>query len=256
MGLGVHVVTPNKKAFSGPRDQFDDIYRLQRQRDLRVHCLHETTVGAGLPIINTLQGLLAAGDEVVSIEGIFSGTLSYIFNEFSTAQAGSKSFAGIVSVAKESGFTEPDPRDDLNGVDVARKVTILGRICGFDVGVDSLPIHNIVPEALRGCATGDEFMQKLPEFDATFAEMNAAAAAESCVLRYVGVVAPGGKCAVKLQKYPYSHPFASLKGSDNIIAFTTKRYPNPLIVQGAGAGADVTAQGAFADIVALAKITC
>lgn len=257
MTLGVHVVTPNKKAFSGAQKLFNSIYSIQRQPS-RVHCFHETTVGAGLPIIGTLQGLLAAGDEIVSIEGIFSGTLSYIFNEFSTPNKDAKPglFSSIVATAKANGYTEPDPRDDLNGLDVARKVTILGRICGLDVSLETLPIDNVVPEPLRSCETAEDFMAKLPEFDKTFEEMNAKAANDGHVLRYVGVVSPGGKCAVKLGRYPFTHPFASLKGSDNIIAFKTKRYPNPLIVQGAGAGAEVTAQGAFGDIINLAKIAC
>jgi len=142
----------------------------------------------------------------------------------------------------------------LNGVDVARKVTILGRLSGLDLDLASLPIENIVPEALRGVPSADDFLARLPEYDAHFAKLNEDAKKDGSVLRYVGVVDANGGSCVKLMRYPASHPFASLKGSDNIIAFYTETsFPtNPLVVIGAGAGAGVTAFGIFADIL---KIT-
>ncbi|KND01989.1 homoserine dehydrogenase [Spizellomyces punctatus DAOM BR117] len=246
---GLHVVTPNKKAFSGDLGLWKKI--TENKKSL---VYHESTVGAGLPILSTLKDLVETGDEIVRIEGIFSGTLSYIFNNFSSTAGSSGQFSKTVTVAKELGYTEPDPRDDLNGMDVARKVVILGRVAGIDLDLSTLPVENIVPEALRGVPTADEFMSKLPTFDDHFEQLNQAALKENSVLRYVGLVDPNGNSSVKLMKYPASHPFASLKGSDNIIAFTTKRFPNPLIVQGAGAGAAVTAFGMFADVLKIARI--
>ncbi|KAJ3358051.1 hypothetical protein HDU83_000108 [Entophlyctis luteolus] len=262
---GLHVVTPNKKGFSGPASLFDAIRDGQRTGGSigkRPLVFHESTVGAGLPIISTLTDLVETGDEIVKIEGIFSGTLSYIFNNFSTATAPANppKFSDIVNVAKEKGYTEPDPRDDLNGMDVGRKVVILGRVAGLPLSLDTLPIENIVPEPLRAIASASEFMAKLPEFDHHFAAMNEKARANGRVLRCVGVVDPIHGSSVKLAElsdvnsflYDSAHPFASLKGSDNIIAFTTRRFPSPLIVQGAGAGAAVTAFGMFSDVLKIA----
>ncbi|KAI8614621.1 homoserine dehydrogenase-domain-containing protein [Chytriomyces sp. MP71] len=254
---GVHVVTPNKKGFSGPMPLFNAIKEAQEtggKSGSRPIALHEATVGAGLPIISTLNDLVETGDEIVKIEGILSGTLSYIFNNYSVAGGASgHKFSDIVNVAKEKGYTEPDPRDDLNGMDVGRKVTILGRVAGIPLNLETLPIENIVPEPLRAVASAEEFMKRLPEYDDHFAALNAAAAAKGRVLRCVGVVDPREGSSVRLAEYDASHPFASLKGSDNIIAFTTRQFPNPLIVQGAGAGAAVTAFGMFSDILKIAK---
>ncbi|KAI9480066.1 Homoserine dehydrogenase [Coemansia sp. RSA 1821] len=247
LSKGLHVVTPNKKAFSGDISLFRKIQELTTPQGPSVY--HEATVGAGLPVLSTLNDLVRTGDKIIKIEGIFSGTLSYLFNNFSVPGATQK-FSECVSVAKASGYTEPDPRDDLNGMDVARKVTILGRVAGQDLALDTLPVENIVPDALRSVSSADEFMSRLPEFDEHFKKLNDEALASGSVLRYVGMVdGVGGQSSVKLARYPLDHPFASLKGSDNIIAFTTERFSNPLIVQGAGAGAAVTAFGIFADLI-------
>ncbi|KAI8847148.1 homoserine dehydrogenase-domain-containing protein [Chytridium lagenaria] len=253
---GIHIVTPNKKGFSGPISLFDEIKALTKPKPgVRYPlALHESTVGAGLPLLSTLNDLVETGDEIVKVEGIFSGTLSFIFNNFSVAGSGPKpKFSEIVKAAKEKGYTEPDPRDDLNGMDVARKVVILGRLSGVPLTLESLSIENIVPEALRGVPSSDAFMAQLPDFDEYFSKLNDEALARGEVLRCVGVVDPKGGSCVKLLGYPLSHPFASLKGSDNIVAFTTKRFPNPLIVQGAGAGAAVTAFGMFSDVLKVAS---
>ncbi|KAI8891742.1 homoserine dehydrogenase-domain-containing protein [Globomyces pollinis-pini] len=249
----VHLVTPNKKGFSGNINLFESIIKTSKESNTFAH--HEATVGAGLPIISTLQDLVATGDEIVKIEGIFSGTLSYIFNRFSQIGGEELLFSEVVGQAKELGYTEPDPRDDLNGMDVARKVVILGRVTGLKLSTDTLAIENIVPNALRAIPDANTFMAQLPNFDNYFADLNREALKENSVLRYVGVVDPKGASSVALKRYPSSHPFASLKGSDNIIAFTTKRFPNPLIVQGAGAGAAVTAFGMFSDILKIARTT-
>ncbi|KAF9429699.1 hypothetical protein BGZ76_001139 [Entomortierella beljakovae] len=253
---GFHVVTPNKKAFSGDLALYKKIKELTSQPG-SPHVYHESTVGAGLPVINTLNDLVNTGDKIVKIEGIFSGTLSYIFNNFSTLDPSAKpvKFSEVVSVARDLGYTEPDPRDDLNGMDVARKVIILGRVAGLDLTQESIQVENIVPELLRGLSP-QEFMAKLPEFDSHFEKLNQEAIQNGQVLRYVGLVDPvNGKSGVTLARYPASHPFASLKGSDNIIAFTTERFPSPLIIQGSGAGAAVTAFGIYSDILKIVERT-
>lgn len=246
---GVHLITPNKKANSGPLDQYLRLRELQRKS--YTHYFYEATVGAGLPIVSTLRGLLETGDKVQQIEGIFSGTLSYIFNGFS----GAKAFSEIVKEAKEAGFTEPDPRDDLSGTDVARKVIILARECGMRLELEDIPVQSLVPGPLQDVTTAEEYMRRLPEFDAEMEARRAEAEETGQVLRYVGVVdAVSNEGRVELRKYPTSHAFAQLSGSDNIIAFTTQRYQRqPLIVRGPGAGAEVTAGGVFCDMLRLAS---
>ncbi|KAG5559655.1 hypothetical protein RHGRI_009249 [Rhododendron griersonianum] len=257
---GIHVITPNKKANSGPLDQYLRLRALQRQS--YTHYFYEATVGAGLPIISTLQGLLETGDKILQIEGIFRlvtcisqltyiGTLSYIFNNF----IGTQSFSEVVVEAKEAGYTEPDPRDDLSGMDVARKVIILARESGLKLELSDIPIESLVPEPLRVCASAEEFLQQLSQFDQDMANKRQDAEDAGEVLRYVGMVdVVNQRGAVKLGRYKKDHPFAQLSGSDNIIAFTTERYKQqPLIVRGPGAGAQVTAGGIFSDILRLAS---
>ncbi|KAK9167713.1 hypothetical protein Scep_002904 [Stephania cephalantha] len=246
---GIHIITPNKKANSGPLDQYLKLRALQRRS--YTHYFYEATVGAGLPIISTLRGLLETGDQILRIEGIFSGTLSYIFNNF----VGKKAFSEVVSEAKQAGYTEPDPRDDLSGTDVARKVIILARESGMKLELSDIPVQSLVPEPLRAIASTEDFMQKLPEFDQDLATKRNDAESAGEVLRYVGVVdVVNSKGLVELRRYKNDHPFAQLSGSDNIIAFTTTRYKEqPLIVRGPGAGAQVTAGGVFSDILQLAS---
>jgi aspartokinase/homoserine dehydrogenase 1 len=245
------VITPNKKFNSEDIHRYQELKKLLRS-SLHVRYFYEGTVGAGLPVIITLQQLLATGDKIKKIEGIFSGTLSYIFNTFGT---NSQTFSEVVIAAKNAGYTEPDPRDDLAGMDVARKVTILARECGLELELDSVPVDSLVPEPLRSCETAEEFLQKLPEFDKDMKEiLDDAAKAGECI-RFVGMVDPLEKtAAVKLHRYPKDHPFAQLRGSDNIISFTTERYSQqPLIIRGPGAGAEVTAGGVFADLLRLSS---
>jgi len=248
MAQGHHIVTPNKKLGSGPLDQYQAVRALQRES--YIHFFYEGTVGAGLPVLSTLKHLRETGDKVLRIEGILSGTLSYIFNTFGDG----RTFSAIVGDAKAKGYTEPDPRDDLNGTDVARKVAILARECGLGVELGDIPVESLVPGPLRAVASGADYMARLPEFDGEMATRLKEAEASGEVLRYVGVVdVQGGKGSVELRRYPKAHPFAQLQGSDNIIAFTTARYfKQPLIVRGPGAGADVTAGGVFSDLLRLA----
>ncbi|PWA35901.1 bifunctional aspartokinase/homoserine dehydrogenase I [Artemisia annua] len=246
---GIHVITPNKKANSGPLDKYLKLRALQRQSF--THYFYEATVGAGLPIMHTLRDLLQTGDKIIKIEGIFSGTLSYIFNSFVDTRA----FSEVVVEAKAAGYTEPDPRDDLAGTDVARKVIILARECGLKLELSDIPVQSLVPDPLKETASVDDFMQQLPSFDADIAAKRKAAEDAGEVLRYVGVVdVKNQKGTVELRRYNKQHPFAQLSGSDNIIAFTTERYnKQPLIVRGPGAGAEVTAGGVFSDLLRLAS---
>ncbi|PYH42380.1 homoserine dehydrogenase [Aspergillus saccharolyticus JOP 1030-1] len=253
---GISIVTPNKKGFSSDLGLWKNIFAAAAEGNALVY--HESTVGAGLPVISTLRDLVATGDEVTRIEGVFSGTLSFLFNTFAPAAgsaAGAK-WSEVVAQAKELGYTEPDPRDDLNGMDVARKLTILARIAGLEVqGPDAFPVESLIPEELAGVpSTAEgivEFMKRLPEFDGQMTAVKEQAEKEGKVVRYVGSVDVGKKeVRVGLQKFDKDSAIAGLKGSDNIISFYTKRYgANPLIVQGAGAGGDVTAMGVSADLI-------
>ncbi|KAG8745241.1 hypothetical protein FRC12_014620 [Ceratobasidium sp. 428] len=257
LSAGIDVVTPNKKAYSSDLGLYTRIKEASVRSGARY--LNESTVGAGLPIISTLKDLIATGDKITKIEGVLSGTLSYIFNEYSKPGGGDTDFSSIVKVAREKGYTEPHPGDDLNGADVARKLTILSRMIpelasALPQGYKSVSITSLVPDALKDVSSGDEFIARLPEFDAQQARLRDEAAKEGKVLRYAGVVdVKSGTIKAALEKYPVDHPFATaLGGSDNIIAFHTERYsPRPLIVQGAGAGAAVTAMGVVSDLLKL-----
>ena len=247
LSRGIHVITPNKKAFSSA---FENYQALQEAADRgSSHCFYEATVGAALPVISTLCDLIHTGDEVRSIRGIFSGTLAYLFNVYD----GSTPFSEIVRVAKESGYTEPDPRDDLSGMDVARKLTILARELGQNIEIGDFPVQNLVPEALRDC-TIEEFLEKLPEYDDAMKTLYKQAATDNKQLRYVAMLDAGGTASVGLQPVDKTHPFCNINLTDNIVQFETERYSdNPLVIQGPGAGPDVTAAGVFADLLRLAN---
>ncbi|EGS19889.1 homoserine dehydrogenase-like protein [Thermochaetoides thermophila DSM 1495] len=248
---GIHIVTPNKKAFSSSYTLWTDIFSAAAESGAKVY--HESSCGAGLPIISTLHDLVDTGDEVTKIEGVFSGTMSFLFNSFSPVSgASSATWSAEVRRAKELGYTEPDPRDDLNGLDVARKLTILARIAGLPVeSPTSFPVQSLIPKELESCSSGDEFLERLPEFDAQMEEVKAEAEREGKVVRFVGSIDVVKKeVKVGVEKFDRAHPIAQLKGSDNIISFYTKRYgTNPLIVQGAGAGGEVTAMGVTSDLL-------
>ena len=247
LSRGIHVITPNKKAFSGP---FENYRALQAAADRgSAHYFYETTVGAALPVITTLCDLIHTGDEVHSVQGIFSGTLAYLFNVYD----GSRPFSDIVREAKENGFTEPDPRDDLSGMDVARKLTILARELGESIEIGDFPVQNLVPEALRDCSI-DEFLARLPEYDDDIEAMYRDAANEGRRLRYVARFEAGGDASVGLEAVDADHPFCNINLTDNIVQFKSDRYSaNPLVVQGPGAGPEVTAAGVFADLLRLAN---
>jgi len=250
LAAGIHIITPNKKANSDSTALYTAIRDAQQR--LNTHFFYEANVGAGLPIISTIRDLLRTGDTFTRIEGIFSGTLSYIFNEFTP----DTTFSSIVTRAATEGYTEPDPRDDLAGTDVARKVVILAREIGITVELADVAVESLVPAELADTAavSVEEFTRRLPEFDDGLTAMAAEAATAGELLRYVGVIdVPAKKCTVELRRYRADHPFGRLQGSDNIVSFHTRRYDaQPLVIQGPGAGAAVTAAGVFADLLRLA----
>ncbi len=243
---GLHIVTPNKKAHSASLNQYDALHHLRRKHN--VHFLYETTVGAGLPVIETVRDLRQTGDDIYSIEGIFSGTLAYLFNVFD----GSRPFSEIVRAARDSGYTEPDPRDDLSGLDVARKVIILGREMGMRIALEDLQIESLVPEGLQDGSIED-FLTALPAHDEAMRARCEQAQAAGKVLRYVGRLSAQG-ASVQLEALPDDHPFARINLTDNVVRYESRRYSeNPLVVQGPGAGPEVTAAGVFADVLRLAS---
>ncbi|MEW6430997.1 MAG: bifunctional aspartate kinase/homoserine dehydrogenase I [Myxococcota bacterium] len=240
---GIHVITPNKHAGAGPWARYSAI-----KAQTRARFLYESTVGAGLPIITTLRDLIDTGDDVLSVEGIFSGTLAYLFNRFD----GTERFSALVRQAKSLGYTEPDPRDDLSGRDVARKLVILARENGWKIELEDVQLEGLVPDALAN-ASADEFMARLEELDGPMQARLDAAKKEGRVLRYVASLVKGGGAKVGLVALPADHSFAHLKLTDNVVQFTTQRYrENPLVVQGPGAGPEVTAAGVFADLLRVA----
>jgi len=243
---GIHIVTPNKKANSGELAYYRKLQAVRRASG--AHYLYEATVGAGLPVIQTLRDLRDTGDTVHAIEGIFSGTLAYLFNVYD----GSVPFSRIVADAKQRGYTEPDPRDDLSGTDVARKLIILGREIGLDLELRDVQVESLVPAGLEQ-GTIEAFLQRLSQSDAAMQERYQAARARGKVLRYVGRITAAGEASVGVVEVDANHAFANIALTDNIVRFATARYSaNPLIVQGPGAGPEVTAGGVFADLLRLA----
>ena len=242
---GVHVITPNKKANSADMAFYRALQAARRAGG--AHYLYEATVGAGLPVVHTLRDLRDTGDEIASIEGIFSGTLAYLFNVYD----GRTPFSDIVRDARQRGYTEPDPRDDLSGMDVARKLIILGREMGLELELSDVRVESLVPAGLeRGSI--EEFMTRLPRSDAAMRERFEAARDKGRVLRYVGRLGADGQASVGLVEFDAHHAFANIALTDNVVRFATRRYcDNPLIVQGPGAGPEVTAGGVFADLLRL-----
>jgi aspartokinase/homoserine dehydrogenase 1 len=243
---GIHVITPNKKAFSGEMSRYEEIRSNAKLGG--AHYFYETTVGAALPIIKTLRDLIDTGDQIHSVQGILSGTLAYLFNVFD----GTKPFSEIVLEAQQSGFTEPDPRDDLSGMDVARKLTILARELGQNIELGDFPVENLIPGPLREVEL-DEFMEKLSDYDDAMAERYASARADGNNLRYVATLDATGSASVELKQVAEDNAFSHIDLTDNLVQFATNRYSaNPLVIQGPGAGPAVTAAGVFGDLLKLA----
>ena len=243
----ISIVTPNKRANAGPADRYRGLMAKAREKDVVYG--YETTVGAGLPVIGTLHDLVACGDSISRIEAVLSGTISYIFNNLRRGM----SFSALVLDAKSRGYTEPDPRDDLGAVDIARKTLILAREAGFAIDYENIAIQALIPEKLAKAPSVEEFLALLPEADVSIEEKVAAATSRGKVLRYVATITPES-AALKLQEYGPESPFFNLSGTDNLVMFSTARYSaNPLVVRGPGAGAEVTAGGVFADILKTAQ---
>jgi len=239
----ISVVTCNKKGNSSSYGQYSKFKRLAKKNN--VNFLYETNVGAGLPIIKTLNDLWISGDEILKIEAILSGTISYIFNNY----VGDKTFAEVVRTAQELGYTEPDPRDDLNGMDFSRKMLILGREIGLPLEMSDVSIKDFLPEACLKAESIPAFYEELEKHEAYFSSFKNEAENSGQKLRLIGIL-EDGKIKIEVKMVDANHAFYGLSGSDNIISFTTSRYKNmPLVVKGPGAGAEVTAAGVFADLV-------
>jgi aspartokinase/homoserine dehydrogenase 1 len=243
----IPIVTPNKKANSGSLEYYKTLTDFSKDRGIPY--LYETTVCAGLPVISTLRDMTLSGDKVRRIEAVLSGTLSFIFNNYD----GTKAFSDLVREARAKGYTEPDPRDDLNAMDAARKALILARECGLSLEAEAVAIEPILPPACFEAPDVEAFFLELKKSDPAFEERRLKAAGEGKVLRYVAVIEEGS-ARISLRAEGAGSPFRSLVDSDNIVVITTDRYSAlPMVIKGPGAGAQVTAGGVFADIVRIAR---
>ncbi len=242
VSAGHRIVLANKRPLCESYDLFAALTERGATR-------YEATVGAGLPVLSVLQGLLDSGDEVIQIDAALSGTLGFLMSEL---EAGS-GFAAAVRQAHRLGYTEPDPRDDLSGADVARKALILARTCGMRLPADAVTAEPLFPDHLSAVSVA-EFLQRLEEAEPAIMARFTAARASGHALRYSTQITPDRGVAVGLQTLPGDHPLASLRGPDNLISFTTRRYHDrPLVVRGPGAGVEVTAAGVLSDIIATAR---
>ena len=243
----ISVVAANKVAASSKFETYKELKQTARKRQVKF--LFETNVGAGLPIINTINDLINSGDKILKIEAVLSGTLNYIFNKISADIP----FSETIRMAKEEGYSEPDPRIDLSGKDVIRKLVILAREAGYELEQEDVEEHLFIPEAFfKGSL--EEFWKKLPTLDADFEARRQVLEKEKKRWRFVACLNEG-KASVSLCEVGNKHPFYGLEGSNNIILLTTERYKEyPMMIQGYGAGASVTAAGVFADIMSIANI--
>ena len=244
LARGYHVVTANKALAGG---ELSGWRALQAALDGGGRYGDSATVGAGLPVLSTLRRLRACGDHLLTLEGVFSGSLSWLFNQYD----GNRPFSELLREARRLGYTEPDPRSDLSGEDVARKLLIIARNAGFSLGSDEVQVEGLVPEALRSL-DAEAFLARLGELDAPLAARHADAASRGCVLRFLARLNQRGLARVGLAEVPLTHPAARLYGTDNQFALTTTRYnTQPLVIQGPGAGPEVTAQALLGDVLAL-----
>lgn len=240
---GGFIVLSNKKPLTTKLSHFQKLYKYHHR------LFFETTVGAGLPIISTLKDLHYTGDQIIQITGCFSGTLGYIFSELEKDIA----FSNIVRKAKDLGFTEPDPRDDLSGTDVARKALILGRLISLKINLEDIKIQSLYPAKFKNI-TIESFLEKVNTLDDGYKKMMNQAKKQHDTLRYVATVTPN-KITVGLKQVPKDSDIGSLTGPDNIVVIKTKRYDNnPLIIKGPGAGLEVTAAGVLADVLKIIRI--
>lgn len=241
----INVVAANKIAASSNYANYHELKTISKQRGSKF--LFETNVGAGLPIIRTINDLINSGDKILRIEAVLSGTLNFIFNKISADVP----FSETVRLAKEEGYSEPDPRIDLSGKDVIRKLVILAREAGYEINQEDVEKHLFIPdEYFEGSV--EEFWKRLPNLDAEFEQRRQQLENEGKVWRFVATL-DNGKACVSLKEIAQDHSFYVLEGSNNIVTITTERYKEyPMLIQGYGAGASVTAAGVFADIMSLA----
>ncbi|MFT7072999.1 MAG: aspartokinase/homoserine dehydrogenase 1 [Patiriisocius sp.] len=244
----IAVVACNKIASSNNFSNYKELKELSKK--YHTPYLFETNVGAGLPVINTLNNLINSGDQVTEIQAVLSGSLNFIFNNFNKE----RSFYDVVLQAQQEGYTEPDPRIDLSGVDVARKIVILARESGYEIEMDEIENKSFLSNSGNNADSVPQFLATLKTDAAHYEALFNKAEGNSSRLKYVASL-KNGKASVGLQEIPKSHPFYNLDGKDNIVLFYTNRYVDqPLIIKGAGAGADVTASGLFGDIISLKNV--
>lgn len=245
LDASISISTPNKIATSSSYLQYQRLKTIAKKRG--VQFMYETNVGAGLPVITTLNDLINSGDQILKIEGVLSGSLSFIFNSFKKGTA----FSHIVKKAKDLGYTEPDPRIDLNGIDVRRKLIILARESGYGIEAENVQIKNILPKACQEASNVEDLFLELEKADEGFEKLRSEAEDNRKMLRMIAKL-ESGKASIALEAVDSDHPFYGLSGSDNMIIFTTERYKErPLVIRGPGAGAEVTAAGVFAEIISI-----
>lgn len=240
---GIHVVTPSKRANSFEQSYYDKLHELAADRGVSYR--YETTVGAGLPVLSTLEDLRRSGDTVTEISGVVSGTMTYLFNQLEQDVP----FSRAVGRARELGYAEPDPREDLSGEDVARKFLILARCLGHRLERDQLEVESLIPEELEQVDAAD-FLDRLSEYDQSWRQQLARARKSGDTLRYVGSLSPDGKVRVGVREVPLRSPEGRLEETDNLLRIRSDRYRrSPILIQGPGAGREVTAAGVLSDIL-------